>query len=54
MYLRQASYQSRVLLFLLNGDNHSVPLDSKEINQSIQQEINHEYSLDGLMLKLKL
>ena len=30
------------------------PLDSKEINQSILKEINSEYSLEGLMLKLKL
>ena len=31
-----------------------VPLDSKEINQSMLMEISHEYSLEGLMLKLKL
>ena len=30
------------------------PLDSKEITQSILKEINPEYSLEGLMLKLKL
>ena len=30
------------------------PLDIKEINQSILKEINAEYSLAGLMLKLKL
>ena len=30
------------------------PLDSKEIKQSILKEINPEYSLEGLMLKLKL
>ena len=30
------------------------PLDSKEIKQSILKEINLEYSLEGLMLKLKL
>jgi len=30
------------------------PLDSKKINQSILKEINPEYSLEGLMLKLKL
>ena len=30
------------------------PLDSKEINQSLLKEINPEYSLEGLMLKLKL
>ena len=29
-------------------------LASKEINQSVLKEINPEYSLDGLMLKLKL
>ena len=30
------------------------PLDSKESNQPILKEINTEYSLEGLMLKLKL
>ena len=30
------------------------PLDSKEINQSILKEINPEYSLERLALKLKL
>ena len=30
------------------------PLDSKRSNQSIPKEINPEYSLEGLMLKLKL
>ena len=30
------------------------PLDSKEIKQSIMKEINPEYSLEGLVLKLKL
>ena len=30
------------------------PLDCKEINQSILKEINPEYSLKGLMLKLNL
>ena len=30
------------------------PLDCKEINQSILKEINSEYSLEGLLLKLKL
>ena len=29
------------------------PLDCKEINQSILKEINPEYSLEGLMLKLQ-
>ena len=30
------------------------PLDCKEIHQSIPREISPEYSLEGLMLKLKL
>ena len=30
------------------------PWDCKKINQSILKEINPEYSLEGLMLKLKL
>ena len=29
------------------------PLDSKRSNQSILKEINTEYSLEGLMLKLQ-
>ena len=31
-----------------------IHLESKEPNQSILKEINSEYSLEGLMLKLKL
>ena len=30
------------------------PLDSKDIKQSILSEINPEYSIEGLMLKLKV
>ena len=30
------------------------PLDCQETNQSILKEISPEYSLEGLMLKLKL
>ena len=30
------------------------PLNCKEMNQSILKEINSEYSLEGLLLKLKL
>ena len=30
------------------------PLDCKEIKQTIIKEISPEYSLEGLMLKLKL
>ena len=31
-----------------------VPWTARKSNQSILKEINHEYSLEGLMLKLKL
>ena len=31
-----------------------VPLTERRSNQSILEEINHEYPLEGLMLKLKL
>ena len=31
-----------------------VPWTAKRSNQSILKEVNHEYSLEGLMLKLKL
>ena len=31
-----------------------VPLTARKSNQSVLKEINHEYSLEGLMLKLKL
>ena len=34
--------------------NLESPLDNKGINQSILKEINPEYSLEGLMLMLKL
>ena len=30
------------------------PLDNKEINSANPEEVNPEYSLEGLMLKLKL
>ena len=36
------------------GEDSCESLDCKEINQSILEEINPEYSLEGLMLKLKL
>ena len=31
-----------------------VPCTARRSNQSILKEINHEYSLEGLLLKLKL
>ena len=36
------------------GKTVESPLDCKETNQSILKEISPEYSLEGLMLKLKL
>ena len=44
-------------MMLLNcgvGEDFESPLDCKEIQQSILKEISPEYSLEGLMLKLKL
>ena len=36
------------------GEDLRVPWTARKSNQSILKEINHEYSLEGLMLKLKL
>ena len=36
------------------GEDLRVPQTSRRSNKSILKEINHEYSLEGLMLKLKL
>ena len=36
------------------GEDIEIPLEVRRTNQSILKEINHEYSLEGLMLKLKL
>ena len=36
------------------GENSRVPWTARSSNQSILKEINPEYSLEGLMLKLKL
>ena len=36
------------------GEDSRVPWTTKRSNQSILKEINPEYSLEGLMLKLKL
>ena len=43
-----------VLLNLVLEKALKSPLDCKEIKQSILKEINSEYSLEGLMLRLKL
>ena len=39
---------------LLNCGVRGVPLTARRSNQSILKEISPEYSLEGLMLKLKL
>ena len=44
-------FAGHVGVFLLC--NHQVPWTARRSNQSIQKEINPEYSLEGLMLKLK-
>ena len=49
LHIPQLWFQTVVLEKTLGS-----PLDSKEINQSILKEISPEYSLEGLMLKLKL
>jgi len=36
------------------GENSSVPWTARRSNQSILKEMSPEYSLEGLMLKLKL
>ena len=36
------------------GEHLRDPWTAKRLNQSILKEISHEYSLEGLMLKLKL
>ena len=36
------------------GEDSESPLDSKEIEPVDLKEINHEYSLEGMMQKLKL
>ena len=36
------------------GEDSRVPWTARRSNESILKEISHEYSLEGLMLKLKL
>ena len=43
-----------MLTLVLDQVNSRVPWIAKRSNQSILKEINPEYSLEGLMLKLKL
>ena len=39
---------------MVSEEAHESPLDCQEIQQPILKEISPEYSLEGLMLKLKL
>ena len=43
----------RIVAFKVLEKTLESPLDCKRSNQSILKEINPEYSLEGLMLKLK-
>ena len=56
--IKKARKLSAEELMLLNcsvgGDSLRVPWTARRSNQSILKEINPEYSLEGLMLKLKL
>ena len=56
-HLYSVYYMSTKELTHLNcgaGEDSRVPWTAKGPNQSILKEINPEYSLEGLMLKLKL
>ena len=52
--LRRLSAKELMLLNVVLEKTFKSPLDSKGSNQSIPKEINPEYSLEGLMLKLEL
>ena len=51
---RKLSTEELMILNCGVGEDFESPLDCKEIQQSILKEIIPEYSLEGLMLKLKL
>ena len=44
----------KLLNYSVGGETHESPLDFKEIQPVHPKEISPEYSLEGLMLKLKL
>ena len=52
--LRKLSAEELMLLNCGVGELLRVPWTAKRSNQSILKEISHEYSLQGLMPKLKL
>ena len=51
---RRLSTEESMLSNCGAGEDLRVPWTAQSSNQSILKEINHEYSLEGLMLKLKL
>ena len=51
---RKLSAEELMLLKCGVGDDSRVPWTARRSNQFILKEINPEYSLEGLMLKLKL
>ena len=52
--LRRLSTKQMMLLNCGIGEDSRVPWRARRSNQSILKEINPEYSLEGVMLKLKL
>ena len=52
--IKKAEHQRIMLLNCGVGEDMSVPWTARRSNQSILKEISPEYSLEGLMLKLKL
>ena len=51
---RRLSAEESMLLDCGVGEDLRVPWTARRSNQSILKEINPEYSLEGLILKLKL
>ena len=51
---RRLSTEELMLLNYGVGEDSRVPWTARRSNQSILKEVNPEYSLEGLMLKLKL
>ena len=51
---RRLSIEELMLLNCGVGEDLRVPWTARRSSQSILKEINPEYSLEGLMLKLKL
>ena len=52
--IKKVEHKKLMLLNCGAGEDSRVPWTTRRSNQSILKEINPEYSLEGLMLKLKL